>query len=104
LVDEVINGRDRVVEQLMGGKVVGEMDSREEYKGEERTQGEGYLVLGYFGLWEGKKICRGRRRRVGNNSFAAMVFLEDSHRGTSVAGSFRLRGQETLRIAGAREK
>jgi hypothetical protein len=39
LVVEVINGRDKVVEELMGDKVVGEWkegwDSREEDKGEE---------------------------------------------------------------------
>jgi hypothetical protein len=62
LVDEVINRRDKVVEELMGGKAVGEMDSREEDKGEGRTQGGSSLVLVYFGLWEGKKIWGGRRK------------------------------------------
>jgi hypothetical protein len=69
LVDEVFNGRDKVVEELMGGKAVGERHSREEDKGEGRTQGEGSWVLGYFVLWEGKKIWRGGRRRAGNNNF-----------------------------------
>jgi hypothetical protein len=49
LVDEVISRRDKVVEELMGEKAVGEMDSREEDKGEGRTRG-------YFGFGEGKKI------------------------------------------------
>jgi hypothetical protein len=31
------------------------------------------------------------------------VLLEDSHRGTVVAGNFGLGGQETVRIPGARE-
>jgi hypothetical protein len=46
LVVEPINGRDKVVEELMGGKAVGEMDSREEDKGEGRTR-EGDL----FWFW-----------------------------------------------------
>jgi hypothetical protein len=45
----------------------------------------------------------GRRRRGGNNSFAGTILLEDSHRGTIVAGNFGLGGQETVRIPGARE-
>jgi hypothetical protein len=43
LVVEPINERDKVVEELMGGKAVGEMDSREEDKGE--LKGE-HLFLG----------------------------------------------------------
>jgi hypothetical protein len=38
LVVEPINGRDKVVEELMGDKAVGEMDSREEDKGEGRSR------------------------------------------------------------------
>ena len=59
----------------MWGKAVGEMDLRGEDKGEGRNWGEGYLVLGYFVLWDGKKIWRGIRKRAGNNSFAGIVFL-----------------------------
>jgi hypothetical protein len=92
LVDEVINGRDKVVGELMGEKAVGEMDLREEDKGEGRTQGGGYFVLGYFGLGEGKKIWEGRRRKGGDNNFTGTVLLEDSHRGTVVAGNFGLGG------------
>ena len=46
LVVEPINGRDKVVEELMGGKVVGEMDSREEDKGEGRTREREIFGLG----------------------------------------------------------
>jgi len=46
--------------------------------------------LGYFGFLEGKKFWGGRRRRGGNNSFAGTILLEDSHRGTIVAGNFGL--------------
>jgi hypothetical protein len=57
---------------------------------------------------EGKKIGRGRRRRIGNSFWLQQVFLtvflEDSHRGTVVAGNFGLGGQETVRIPGAREQ
>jgi hypothetical protein len=67
LVVEPINGRDKMVEELMGGKAVGEMDSREEDKGEGRTGGETSLVWGYFGLWKGKKMWRERRGRAGNS-------------------------------------
>jgi hypothetical protein len=68
LVVEPINGRDKVVEELLRGKVVGEMKWREKYKGEGRTREEDILGLGdIFGLWKGKKIGRGRRRREGNS-------------------------------------
>jgi hypothetical protein len=45
LVVEQINGRDKVVEELMGGKAVGEMDSREDDKGERRTGGEDLFLV-----------------------------------------------------------
>jgi hypothetical protein len=98
LVDEVINGRDKVVEELMGGKAAGEMDLREEDKGEGRTRGEGSLVLGYFGLWEGRKL--GEEEGGGQET---TILLEDSHRGTIAAGNFGLEGEETIRIPRARE-
>jgi len=34
---------------------------------------------------------------------AATILLEDSHKGTVVAGKFGLRGQEIVRIPGARK-
>jgi hypothetical protein len=64
LVDEVINGRDKVVEELMGDKAVGEMDSREEDKGEGRTWGRGSLVFGYLVFGKVRKFG-GRRRKRG---------------------------------------
>jgi len=51
LVVEPINGRDKVVEKLMGGKAAGEMDSREEDKGEGRTrEGGSFGFCDIFGF------------------------------------------------------
>jgi hypothetical protein len=107
LVVEPINGRDKVVEELMGGKAVGEMDSREEDKGEGRTQ-EGDLLVWVIFLVYGREENLERKKEEGRKQFlAATVFLtvllEDSHRGTVVAGNFGLGGQETVRIPRARE-
>jgi hypothetical protein len=55
LVVEVINGRDKVVEELMGDKAVGEMEGGSGIRGRRiRERGE----LGEGDLWflEGKKI------------------------------------------------
>jgi hypothetical protein len=85
LVDEVINGRDKVVQELMGEKAVGEMDSREEDKGEGRTR-EKDLFWAYFGFLEGKKFWGGRRRRGGNNSFARTICLRTLTRAQLLLG------------------
>jgi hypothetical protein len=46
-----------------------------------------------------RKKEEGRKQQF----WAGTVLLEDSHRGTVVAGNFGLGGQETVRIPGARE-
>jgi len=89
----------------MGGKVVGEMDLREEDKGEGRTEEEASLVLGIFLVYvKVRKLGeKGGKETVLVATVFLTVLLEDSHRGTIVAGNFGLEGQETVRIPRARE-
>jgi hypothetical protein len=68
LVVEPINGRDKVVEELMGGKAVGEMDSREEDKGEGRTGG-GHLLVWVIFLVYGKVRKLERKKEEGRKQF-----------------------------------
>jgi len=46
LVVEAINGRDKVVEELMGGKVVGEMEGGRRIRERGKLGGKGSLVFG----------------------------------------------------------
>jgi hypothetical protein len=107
LVVEPINGRDKVVEELMRGKAVGERIWREEDKGERRTcEGDIFglgdiLVYGREENWE-RKEEEGRKQFLAATILLTVLF-EDSHRGTVVAGNFGLRGQETVMIPRARE-
>jgi hypothetical protein len=105
LVVEPINGRDKVVEGLMRGKsAVGEMI----LGGRKIREKEG-LGKGIFGFWViflvyGREKNWERKKEEGMNQFMAVtVLLEDSHRGTVVAGNFGLGGQEIIRNPGARE-
>jgi hypothetical protein len=73
LVYEVINGRDKVVEELMGVRRLEKWIRGRKIR-ERGELGERHLWFwGYFGLRQGKKIWRGKRRRAGNNSFASFA-------------------------------
>jgi hypothetical protein len=61
LVYEVINGRDNMVEELMGVRRLEKWIQGRKIR-ERGELGGDLLFLGYFGLWEGKKIWGGRRR------------------------------------------
>jgi hypothetical protein len=75
LVVEVINGRDKVVEELMGVRRLEKWIRGRKIREREKGGGGIFWFWGYFGLWEGKKIWGGRRRRKGNNSFSEQFCL-----------------------------
>ena len=71
---------------------------------EKRGTREGDLLVWVIFLVYEREENWERKKEEGRKQFlAATVLLEDSHRGTVVAGNFGLGGQEIVRILGARE-